>query len=337
MICCALHIGFCSILLGFALWPISASEDLEVKRLYSTSPKNVAKDKDFMDCMAKRECGLESRCSFKLRGDGRHLSHNGSYVKHVDIEGHLMAVKNKISYPIVFFWDVLGEDFPSGGTGDDGDYRYKGVYCESDSITYINTKVYGKHRVRLYTSKIGNDRALLNEPMRGEDLEFMETYLVGDVDCTRYQACRLLDNICYLSTDENKEDCLNYRYVCKSYDDADQLSKEACIPECVSAYWSDEVPEEVDVDSEGVVKCISNGCGVRGSGIDGTTKNSTVGGLVAGLVLSLAINVVLLWIMFKYRNVLMDSSYSPAQEGGLFGSSELGGTGLSSSSNAGYL
>jgi hypothetical protein len=297
-----------------------------------TSPKNVAKDPEFVRCMSEERCGLEDRCSFKLKGDGRHLDPQGGGRNdtHVTISGHLAALKNDMSYPVVFFWDVMGYEVPRGHKDDE---RYHGVYCEAKTVNYVDTEKREPHKVRLYTSKIGNDPSLIVPgTIKSSDLEFMQILDAEDVECTRFQACRLLDRACD-SAPEEDEACKNYKYVCNSYGDADQLAKEACIPECVSAYWPDALPEDADVDGEGVMACIIKGCGVRGSGMDGFYKTSTVVGLSVVLFLSLLLNGMFVFVACKF--------WRSSGSGGILGGGDdeggvFGGGGMFAHSDSGY-
>jgi hypothetical protein len=140
-------------------------------------------------------------------------------------------------------------------------------------------------------------------------LEMVQTHIASGTECARYQACRLLDSVCYMASASN-DDCTNYRYVCKDYDDANQIARDSCIPECVFTYWPERIDESTEIDSEGVINCMARGCGIVGSSVDGLCKTSTIVGLSITLMLSLLANVVMACLGCTYKRSLKNLNFT---------------------------
>jgi uncharacterized membrane protein len=108
----------------------------------------------------------------------------------------------------------------------------------------------------------------------------------------------------------SNEDCANYRYVCRDYDDANQVARDSCIPECVFTYWADRIDESVEIDSEEVVNCMARGCGIKGSGVDGLCKTSTIVGLSIALMLALLVIVIMVCLGCTYKRSLKSLNFT---------------------------
>jgi len=193
----------------------------------------------------------------------------------------------------------LGYVVPTGSPQTD---RYHPVLCRRDSVTYLDTKWYDPQTLRLYVSTIGNDPRLLEGGAVYTHLENVQTHIASGTDCARYQACRLLSDVCYMAHDNS--DCVDYEYVCGNPDDADQVARLNCIPECVFTYWPERIDQSTEIDSEGVINCMAKGCGIKGSSVDGMCKNSTIVGLAVALALSLLINVTVVCLSCNYKGSL---------------------------------
>ena len=287
-----------------------------VGTVQDSAPKNVAQDEKFLHCMDEGNCGLENKCSFTLHGTKTEPAHNknntDSMVNNpVTVSGHLVAIKNHMPYSVIFFWDILGFVPPEGH---DPNEKYNAVLCHPNTITYVDTKISGPHRVHLSVSTIGNDPSLLNGYPNPEYLEPIQTLIASGDECTKYQTCRLLDNVCYMASRGNL-DCEGYKYVCNNFDDGDQVARDACIPECLYTYWPMRMEDFKEIDSEQVVDWISRGGGVKGSSVNGLCKTEVVVGLSISLMLSLLVNMAFVCIGCKYRRSIKNMDLKTYKEG----------------------
>jgi hypothetical protein len=282
-------------------WKLSALLSIALASLglasAGTVPLNPAEDQAFLRCVENGECGAENRCSFRLQGyDPSAVNNTSGADGVVTVGGHLMTVKNRMPYSVIFYWDVLGYNPPSG---EPSSSRYHGVYARPNSANYVDTGYYGSHTFRLYVYTLGNDPGVLDDPVDAQNLEFLQSLVASEEECTKFQACSLLNNVCYMASPTN-EACRSYRYACEGFNEGD-AAKYACIPECVFTYWADRFDETPEIDSEGVVGCIERGCGVRDGGANGLCNTSAVVGLSIVMTLSLLVNLLVGVLACMYK------------------------------------
>jgi hypothetical protein len=300
----------------------------------SQTDENLSLDHSFLKCIAEGNCGLENKCSFKLYGE---LSPpppppqqqqptpptTTTNSNTVVVTGHLMKLKNRMPFGIVYFWDILGLELPIGSNPID---RYHGVYCGANEAIYVDTKHFGEHTVRLYVSTNGNHIGLLQNPVNISSLENIQTIITSNIECPRYQACRLLDSVCYMAS--YNQDCIKYRQVCKNFNnDADVLAKESCIPECAYTYYADEFPDFKEMNPSLVVKCLKVGIDMNEHFLDGGCNTGTLAGLSVALVLSIACIVIISCLACQYKHSLKKqtnilSSSSTMDDTNIFGGNE---------------
>ncbi len=261
---------------------------------------NPAEDPSFMACIDRENCGIFNKCSFSLHGMERNSSgEEGSEGVRVPltVKGHILTVKNKMPYAVIFYWDVVGRPVPSG---DDPNSRYKGKYARPGTITYVDTGTYGTQRIRVAVSKLGNDPDILLQPPEPGDLEFVQTLLTDDSECTRSQACGLLDKVCYMALQDD-ERCLKYYSVCNTFNNFDQEAKNACIPECVYTYWTEEAGDLRELDSDKIVQWIAGGGGSKDGAIDGFCNSGAVVALSVAFFIALVGLFFAVYLLYSWR------------------------------------
>lgn len=258
----------------------------------------------FLKCLTEGSCGLQNQCTFKLDGVDESNSSNRTKSKNKStlISGHIVAIKNKISEPMDLYWDVLTRDHSEKLRDKIG--KINKIHVRPNSVSYVDTGVYGAHTVRLYVSKEGaNER-------HEEEIEIVQTLVASAQPCTTYQACRLLQAVCYMASRDDLK-CEGYQTACFGFYEHDSTIKDSCIAECIYTYWPEKISKFVDVDSDVVVEWIAKGGGVKGSKIDGLCDSSVIVWLVIFFVISLVINLIGLAFGFKY----FKSKYSVNESG----------------------
>lgn len=294
----------------------------------------------FLQCISDQKCGLINKCSFKLYPStsptttlsppiGTNTTAHGANTptNSVVVSGHIMTLKNHMPFGIVFYWDVLGyeyNDIDVNTSITSSSNRYHGVYAPPNSIKYIDTKHYLAHTIRLYVPLIFPSTGQNNPPPFADDefpqpdprtLENVQTVIPSGDECTRYQVCRLLDTICYMASMSNVH-CAKYRTVCNNFNDADQVARDACIPECVYTYYSDVIQDFEEIDSDLVIKWISMGGGIVGSEVDGLYNTGPIIGFTIALIISILINCTFVCLACTYRDSLKSIDLKHPSGGG---------------------
>jgi len=242
----------------------------------------------YLKCLTEGACGLQNQCTFKLNGVQHNANTNATKTQSILISGHIVAIKNKISDPIELYWDVLQDHAQSAQNSN----KINKVRIGANSVGYVDTGIFGAHTVRLYISKKKSD-------LDQENIEIVQTLVASAEPCTTYQACRLLQAVCYMASKDNKK-CGEYQTACFGFYEQDSAIKDSCIAECIYTYWPDKISTFIDIDSDVVVDWIAKGGGVKGSEIDGLCDSSVVVWLVVFFVISLVINLIGLAFGFKY-------------------------------------
>lgn len=320
----------------------SATEnDYEKRDVSQTSdvPADIARDSNFIRCLSENNCGLQNKCSFKIQMPKKIRTPLPSAPSHPSnspsptpgstetprtietneefVSGHVLVVKNGMNYPILYYWDILGQENPNVDEEAISEELFKStdhsglIYAEAHSTKWIDTGYYDSHTIRLF---VANERKKNNETQFDfvSEIEPVETLISSDEECTYAQTCRLLLNVCYLSTDREK--CEVYASACNNFKDDDDVAKQMCIPECVYTYYADVITTMEDIDSDVVVEWISRGGGVRGSGVDGSCNTAPVIVLVVLLIVALAIIVTLLCLAKGYKGTLVNADHDYGYE-----------------------
>lgn len=269
----------------FACVVSAASQNIPADERLSDIGKT---NENYLKCLTDGLCGLQNQCTFKLNGVQNGVETNASKTHSVLISGHIVAIKNKISSPIELYWDVLRDRSQSAQNSN----KINKVRISANSVGYVDTGIYGAHTVRLYISKKKSE-------IDQEDIEIVQTLVASAEPCTTYQACRLLQAVCYMASKDNKK-CGEYQTACFGFYEQDSVIKDSCIAECIYTYWPDKISSFVDIDSDVVVDWIAKGGGIKGNNIDGLCDSSVVVWLVVFFVISLVINLIGLAFGFKY-------------------------------------
>jgi len=273
---------------------------------------NAANDPAFLKCLDQYNCGIFNKCSFKLFGTAVNGSQSQSSANDpVVISGHIIMLKNNMPYSILFYWDTIGVEQETNSNMN-SHVKYHPVLGSPNSISYIDTRVYGAHRIRLAVSTIGNSASLIDEPVDPSKLEFIQTMFTSDEECTHYQVCRLLDSVCYMAS-PNNADCLRYRLACSNFDDQDRVARESCIPECLYTYWTDSLTDLREIDSEKVVEWINRGGASVDGDVDGLCNTGAVAGLAIAFVLSLMGNFALIYLACTFKRNIKHVQYDTSK------------------------
>lgn len=233
---------FALILLTIPTWFVIGSETNE------TDATVFPLSQDFIKCMEKGKCGIESLCNFRFRK--YHLSKSndftntdkdtqardpcnddgkpfqppparsnvpvtpGSTVKDLCVpiaEGFIFSVSNAMDYPVTFQWNVL-DKILDVGLGELTTKKSGTVTVPANGIRYFTDSIYKTHTVRLFVRNEFVDEALAMEAKK----------------CTVDDTCDLLFNMCYqnqesqldkleskdqIDTDDDEADL----YMCKIY------------------------------------------------------------------------------------------------------------------------
>jgi hypothetical protein len=171
---------------------------------------------DFIKCLEKGKCGIESLCSFRFKkhhvsrsNDGtldtsRSLDFCNSEIKPFQpipvsletktkndlcvpiAEGYIFSIANDMDYPIKFGWNVLDK-----GLDVNPKAKTKGtIFVPKKSIRYFTNGIPKTHKTQLYIQNQYVDESLALEAKK----------------CTIDDTCDLLFRLCY----QNQEDKDNY-------------------------------------------------------------------------------------------------------------------------------
>lgn len=279
-----------------------------------SKPEEISQDPNFIKCISENKCGLQNKCSFKIPLPKKDDGESNEMIEFVS--GHILVVKNSMDYAILYYWDILGEETRSATTNGPQELfkntNHSGlIYAEPHSMKWVDTRYYDSHTIRLF---IVNEKKMENRtrPDSMNDVESIQTLISSDEDCTLSQTCKLLLNVCYLSSDQHR--CNLYSRACNNFKDDDDIAKNMCIPECLYTYYSEIIRKPEDIDSNIIAEWVSRGGAIRGSGVDGLCNTSPVIGLSIAFIISLGIIITLLCIGKNYKRTLsvdnIDTSFS---------------------------
>lgn len=179
---------------------------------------------DFVQCVQLRQCGVNNVCSFVLSPPaGSNLT---------VLSGYLVRISNGLSVPVTLTWDILGTSKCANVS------KPVTFTLEEKNSRFINTHCHDLHTVRL---QVDNDTA---------DTEITNPEFV----CAQDQACEYLVRACFANNDDNL--CKNYSAYCQTelkYTSANIDSfRKACIPDCLSEFYSDKISDPFRYDSDQV-------------------------------------------------------------------------------------
>jgi len=154
------------------------------------------------------------------------------------IEGHIFAVENRISNPILFYWDI-SDVFKEVATHGNPIKADGAIYVPAGTTRYFIDSVYKTHTIRL----------LIADQFVGEAIAKSQTR------CKEMDACDFLYRLCY----QYKEDQRKYKkwmeevsdgdmdYYCDLYTEecdqyaAKRIDREKCIGTCLQTYFPETV------------------------------------------------------------------------------------------------
>lgn len=265
---------------------------------------------DFLHCIERGDCGLDSVCSFVLPADPQRCVPGAC----VDLTGQIMRVRNGLDHGLTLTWDAPG----SATTDANGTTHVPGgtLQLEPAGGRYFDTGLTGSHTVRLR-----------------DGAETLDT-TVADwrTECTPNDACHYLLRACF---DHSSPRCTAYARHCGGFAESPEEAarRQRCIPNCFTTFYlEDFAPLGPDFDAyaamdydavtQGVAWLLGNGTNVTAyilaGSVEAAAQHRGLGGgaIVAILlaVLALVGGAVYLLYVFLQRRIQGYDTFATAME-----------------------
>lgn len=261
---------------------------------------------DYLHCIERGECGLDSVCSFSLPANSGRCGPGTC----LPLTGQIMRVRNGLREDVTLAWDAPG----SAHTNENGTTVRPGgpLAVPAHSGRYFDTGLTGSHTVRLYDGA-------------SETLD--TTVADWRTECTPNDACHYLLRACFGQTNER---CTDYARHCGGFAESaeEAARRQRCVPNCYATFYLEEFSAlggefdlytamNYDAVARGIAHMLGNGTNVTAYILAGSEGDAAAAGMGGGTVVVIVIAVLVVLaaaLFFLYLYVTRVMGRNPHSE-----------------------